>query len=154
MRPMKPTLTDVRPVTDTHFDAVERVLGVTLSPRLRAALREVNGGSPTPSDVPCDVYSGDTHVPVHEFCRWDDPAEYVALARTYRDDLFVPARFLVFATADADTFFIDIEDPDFRVMYSQYVEGDYGSQFQDGEMDRAAESVEAFLDSFFDADVG
>lgn len=147
---MIPVIADPRPVTDDHFDAVQRLLGVSIPPRLRAVPREVNGVTPSPQDVPCAVYSGETHAPVHEFARWDEPTEYAALCRVYHRDLSVPRRFLVFATADADTFFVDIEDPRLRVMYFQYVEGGSESHFGDGEMDRAADSIEEFMGGFFD----
>lgn len=148
---MRPTIAGVRPVAEGDFDAIERSLGVRLPAALCAVAREVNGGSPSPCDVPCAVYSGETHVPVYEFANWDRPAEYAALCRTYHDDLGVPRRYLVFATADADTFFVDLEHPALRVMYFQYVEGGYESHFGDGEMDLAGESLEAFMSSFCDA---
>jgi hypothetical protein len=63
-----------------------------------------------------------------------------------------PNRFLPFATADADTFFVDIEDANLRVMYFQYVEGDYLSHFQDGEMDLVNPTLEGFMESFIEED--
>jgi hypothetical protein len=151
---MRPTVEGVRPVTDDHFAAVERSLGATIPPALRAVVREVNGGSPSPRYVPCAVYSGESSVPVYEFARWDRPGKYASLCRTYHDDIGVPRRYLVLATADADTFFVDLEHPGLRVMYFQYAEGPYEAHFGDGEMDIAGESLDAFMGSFFDGGSG
>jgi hypothetical protein len=146
---MRPTIANLRPVSDEHFAAVEEMLGVSVPPAMRAIVREVNGGSPSPRDVPCAVYSGETHVPVIEFARWDEPAAYASLCRVYHDH-----QFLVFATADADTFFVDLRHPALPVMYFQYVEGGYASHFGDGVMDCAGESLGAFMGSFFDSTAG
>jgi hypothetical protein len=151
---MRPMIADPRPVTDDHFAAIERLLGVSIPPALRVVIREVNGGSPSPRYVPCAVYSGETHVPVYEFASWDEPVGYAALCRTHRDEVGVPRRYLVLARTDADTFFVDLEHPGLRVMYFQYVEGGYEAHFGDGEMDCAGESLDAFMGSFFDARAG
>ncbi len=151
---MRPTLSDRYPIGESAFADVERLLGVTLPPALRAVVREVNGGRPSPRYVPCAVYSGETEVPVYEFARWDDPTGYAAQCQAFHSDLGVPRRYLVLATTDADTFFVDLEDPGLRVMYFQYVEGGYESHFGDGEMDCAANSLDAFMDSFFDRENG
>src|SRR5262249_21443164 len=98
-----------------------------------------------------EVYSGSTHVPVYQFARWDDSQAYAKLCRVHHKQLGVPRRFLVLATTDADTFFVDLKHPHLRVMYFEYVEGDYQSHFGDEEMDCAAESLEEFMTSFFDA---
>ena len=150
---MKPAISGLHPVAEDDFASVERSLGVTITTALRAVVRGVNGGSPSPRDVPCAVYSGETHVPVYEFARWDDPAEYARLCRVYHDEIGVPRRYLVFASADADTFFVDVEHPLLRVMYFQYVEGGYESHYGDGEMDCAGDSLESFMSSLFDSHV-
>ncbi len=106
---MRPTVEGVRPVSDDHFAAIERALGVAIPQALRVVVREVNGGSPSPRDVPCETYSGASSVPVYEFARWDQPREYVDLCRTYHNEIGVPRRYLVLATTDADTFFVDLE---------------------------------------------
>jgi hypothetical protein len=82
------------------------------------------------------------------------PTGYADLCRAYHDQLGVPRRYVVLATSDADTFFVDLEDPGLRVMYFQYVEGGYASHFGDGEMDLAGESLGAFMGRFFDARAG
>ncbi len=146
---MKPTIENLQPVADADFDALEAALGVALPARLRDAARAVNGGRPSPCDVPCKVYSGETHVPVYEFVRWDQRSEYADLCLIYWNDLLVPKRFVVFAVSDADVFFVDVEDPGLRVMYFQYVEGDYVSHFgEEGEMDLVSPTLEGFLESF------
>jgi SMI1 / KNR4 family (SUKH-1) len=149
---MRPTVEDVRPVSDDHFVAIERSLGIAIPQSLRTVVREVNGGSPSPRDVPCETYSGESSVQVYEFARWDQPREYVDMCRTYHNEIGVPRRYLVLATTDADTFFVDLEHAGLRVMYFEYVEGGYESHFGDGEMDCAGASLDAFMGSFFDGD--
>jgi hypothetical protein len=147
---MRPKVSDVRPVTGTELAAVEVLLGTRLPPALAAVIPELNGGRPDPRYVPCSLFGGETRVPVYEFARWDEPEAYVELCRAHHDGLGEPRRFLVLATSDADTFFVDLEDPGLRVMYFQYLEGDYRSHFGDGEMDCVADSLDGFLSGFFD----
>lgn len=151
---MRPVIRNLHPLSDAQLDAVEREVGVTLPPALRAVLREVNGGVPEPRDVPCreELVGGETDVPVYEFCRWDDPVEYARLCRTYHDELSVPRSLLPFAHADADTFFVDVADPTLRVLYWQYLEGDYASAFQGDEAPCVSQSLTVFMESFFDRD--
>lgn len=88
-------------------------------------MAEVNGGSPRPRHIPCEVFTGETFVAIGEFARFDT-SEYLRVRGTYLRDLQVPTRFLPIAFDEADVFFVDLQDPDLRVLYWQYVEGVYG----------------------------
>jgi hypothetical protein len=143
---MRPTIENAFPLTDAHLDAVERLLNVPLPPPLRAVLREVNGGRPSPCLVRCDppLFTGQAATPVYQFTRFDDAAAFAELCHTFHDGMGVPRSFLPLADADEDFFFADLAEPGWPVMHWQYVEGAYN----DGDMDRLAPSLAAFLDRF------
>lgn len=150
---MSPVLHGVTPVADAVFEAIQNQIGWHLPAAAKAAIRAVNDANPQPKWVRIAIATvdGRTEVPVYEFFNVAS-IDYVRICLSHWNDLGVPRRFVPFAAADADTFYLDIESPKLRVMLWEYLEGDYGSHFQGEEMDCIADSVTEFMESFFDRD--
>lgn len=148
---MRPTLNGIADLPDTAFNAVHDRLGVTIPEEARMLLRSVNGARPTPRRVRfhAPLFDDTTEAPVYEFFNVASP-DYLRVCAAHWDELGVPRQFLPFASADQDTFFLDLKSPDLRVLYWAYLEGDYGSHFQGEEMDCVADSATQFLNAFID----
>jgi SMI1 / KNR4 family (SUKH-1) len=151
---MQPLLRGIVPVPEEAFHAIEARLGITLSIDAKAAIRATNASHPEPRWIrtQTSLFDGSTKVPVYEFFDVTMIDEYCRICASHWNELSVPHQFLPFAAADADTFYLDTNSAQLRVMLWQYLEGDYLSHFQGEEMDCVADSISEFMQSFCEMD--
>jgi hypothetical protein len=151
---MQPVLRGVVAVSEEAFDAIETRFGIKLPLDAKAAIRVSNAAQPEPRWIRTQVplFDGSTKVPVYEFFDVTDSDEYCRICAAHWNELSVPRQFVPYAAADADTFYLDIESAQLRVMLWQYLEGDYVSHFLGEEMDCVADGVAEFMQAFCDVE--